>query len=391
LHVPPTGNADNVFLSIPSGESFTYEFTIPDSHPCGTFLYHPHQHELVAQQVFGGLGGQFLIRGGLDDIPEVKAAQEAFLFLKDFALDGRGRLLPPQHMAFMLGREGQLLTANGQVNPQLSIPAGGLLRLRLINASSSRFYRLALESHPFYLIARDGIPLAETVELEELLLVPGERADVLVRGNREPNQYRLLNLPYNRGGMGMMGGGMMGGGMMGGGMMGGRRGRGFEQQPDGGSPRTLATLTYSGQVEPLPLPRKLLPVEALPETKIVRRFVLNHAMSPGLGMIFLINGREYGHGRVDTQVSLNSVEDWEIINQGTMDHPFHLHTNPFQVISRNGKPAPYRAWQDTVLVPVRETVRLRVRFQNFVGKAVYHCHIHDHEDLGMMGVVEIRG
>ena len=108
-----------------------------------------------------------------------------------------------------MGREGQLITVNGQLNPSLSIPAGGLLRLRLLNVSPSRFYRLVLEDHPFYLMATDGGSLFELVELKELLLSPGEGAEVLVRGEREPGEYRLLNLAYNRGGMEMMGGGGM--------------------------------------------------------------------------------------------------------------------------------------------------------------------------------------
>ena len=87
LHVSPTGNADNIFLSLPSGESFTYEFAIPQNHPGGIFYYHPHLHEFVAEQVFGGLGGPFIIRGELDEIPEIKAAKDVLLFLKDFAVD----------------------------------------------------------------------------------------------------------------------------------------------------------------------------------------------------------------------------------------------------------------------------------------------------------------
>ncbi|MGK7872293.1 MAG: multicopper oxidase family protein [Xenococcaceae cyanobacterium] len=389
LHIPPTGNADNIFLSIPSGETLTYEFTIPQSHPGGTFYYHPHRHGLVAEQVFGGLGGLFVIRGELDEIPEIKAAQEVFLFLKDFALDANGRVQQPWHMAQMQGREGSLVTANGQVNPSVSIPKGGLLRLRLLNASSSRFYRLALEDHPLYLIATDGISLSEPVELRELLLTPGERVEVLVRGERSPGQYRLLALPYNRGAMGMMGRGM-GPGMMGRGMGPGRMGPRMEPS-DGGSPRTLATLTYAGQVNPLPLPGQLIPVEALPSPQRVRRFILNHSMGHRMGMVFLINGRAFDHRRVDTQVRLNGVEEWDIVNTGVMDHPFHLHTNPFQVMTRNGQPEPFRAWKDTVLVRVGETVRIRVRFSDFTGKTIYHCHILDHEDLGMMGTLEILG
>ena len=126
-------------------------------------------------------------------------------------------------------------------NPNFSLAGEGLLRWRILNASPSRFYRLALENHPFHLIATDGGALNEPVEVNELLLTPGQRAEVLVKGNQQPGQYRLLNLPYDRGSMGMMGGGMMGGGMMGG-MMGGNR--------DRNAPTALATVNYesSGRI-----------------------------------------------------------------------------------------------------------------------------------------------
>ena len=384
LHIPPTGNADNIFLKISSGEVFNYEFTIPDNHPGGTFYYHPHLHGWVARQVFGGLGGIFVIRGAMDAIPEIEAAQEVFLFLKDFSLDTSGRVPIPHHMEQMLGREGPLVTVNGRSNPDLFIPQDGLLRLRLVNASNARFYRLALEDHPLYLIAMDGISLSEPVELRELLLTPGERADILVRGEREPGQYRLLDLPYDRGSMGMMGPGM------GRGMMGPRMGPGGRNFSGEGTTRTLATLTYQGQVEPVPLPQQLIPVEALPAPQTVRRFSLNHGMSPGMGMAFFINGQTFNHQRIDTRVSLDTVEDWEIANTGTMDHPFHLHTNPFQVISRNDRAPELLAWKDTVVVRPGEVVRLRIRFADFLGKTVYHCHILDHEDLGMMGTVQME-
>ncbi|MEQ9368131.1 MAG: multicopper oxidase family protein [Coleofasciculus chthonoplastes F3-SA18-01] len=393
LHVSPTGNADNVFLEIPSGEQLTYNFTIPQNHPAGTFWYHPHLHGLVAKQVFLGLGGLFIVRGELDEIPEIEAAQEEFLVLQDFALDSGGQVITPHPMEQMHGREGQLITVNGQVNPTLSIPSGGLLRLRIANASPSRFYRLSLEEHLFYLIATEGGSISEPIEQQELLLTPGQRVEVLVRGEREPGEYRLLNRPYNRGSMGMMGGGMMGRdgmgrdgmghGRMGGGMM----GRG--QTNDSGNVEVLATLSYNGQVEPLPLPKRLIPVDALPEPETTRRFTFSHGMNPGQGMVFLINGKPFDHQRIDTQVQLNTVEDWELVNTGMMDHPIHLHTNHFQVIDRNGQPEPYRAWRDTVLVRVGETVRMRVRFADFLGKTVYHCHILDHEDLGMMGTIEM--
>jgi FtsP/CotA-like multicopper oxidase with cupredoxin domain len=379
LHVTPTGNGDNPFLMIPPTENLTYEFSIPKNHRSGTFWYHPHHHGFVAEQLFGGLAGLFIVRGELDDLPEIKAAKEEFLVLQDFALDRNGRIQPSNHMTIMRGREGRILTVNGQVNPNLSIPKGGLLRLRLLNASPARFYRLKLENHPFYLIATDGGAVAAPVELAELLLAPGERAEVLVRGDREPSQYRLLNLPYDRGGMGMMGGGHMMGGRMG--MMGDTQ----------RNPQVLATLTYRGSVSTLPLPQKLIPVEVLPAPKTVRRFELSMNMSPGMGMSFTFNGQTYDPNQINTQVQLNTVEDWELVNADPdlMDHPFHIHINSFQVLSRNGNAEPYRAWKDTVLVPKGETVRIRIPFRDFYGKTVYHCHILDHEDLGMMGIMNI--
>lgn len=375
LHIPPTGTGDNVFLEVPSGERYTYEFQIPLNHSAGTFWYHPHYHGLVAEQLFGGLAGLFIIRGDLDEIPEIQAAQEMFLVLKDFALDRDGNISSPGHMAQMTGRMGDLLTVNGQFNPILPITQGGLLRLRLLNASSSRFFWLSLEEHPFYLIATDGGAIAAPVEVNDLVLAPGERAEVLVRGDREPGQYHLLNQTFNAA-QGRMGRGRMGPH----GRMGGRHGQSTVE--------TLATLTYAGSTNEIPLPNQLIPVEPLPEPETVRQFTLNHGM--GQGMVFLINGQAFDHHRIDTEVTLNTVEDWDILNTGTMAHPFHVHVNMFQVVSQNGQPPPYAAWKDVVSVSPGESVRMRIPFRDYPGKTVYHCHVLDHEDRGMMGILDIQ-
>lgn len=115
------------------------------------------------------------------------------------------------------------------------------------------------------------------------------------------------------------------------------------------------------------------------------------AMGHGINMEFWFNGIPYAAQRIDIEAQLGTVEEWELVNvdPDRMDHPFHLHVNPFQVVSRNGQPEPYRAWKDTVLIKGGETVRIRVPFRTFAGKTVYHCHILDHEDLGMMGNIQI--
>ena len=370
LHVSPDGNSDNPFLEIPPGESLVYDLEIPPDHPAGTFWYHPHLHGRVAHQVSMGLSGFLIIRGGLDDYPEMNPAQEYLLMLKDFSIGPTGYVIAPTMMDRMQGREGNLLTVNGQIQPSLAIPENGLVRLRLLNASSSRFYHLRLQDHPMHIIALDGLALSETQTVDEILLAPGQRADVLISGDRPPGRYALLNLPYDRGGMGM-GMGMMS-----------RRGA----TPGGAT--TLAQLTYEGRADRIiPVPYRLGSVPMLePPNLPPRRFVLSEGMG-GMGMGFFINGRSFDHHRVDTRVRLNSTEEWEIVNTGMMDHPFHIHTNPFQVLASPGDPGV--VWRDTLIIPHGQTKRIRIRFADFAGRTVYHCHILDHEDLGMMGTLEM--
>ncbi|MEO1391138.1 MAG: multicopper oxidase family protein [Cyanobacteria bacterium J06634_6] len=376
LHISP--DIDNVFREVTAGGSYTYEFQIPDNHPAVTGWYHPHYHGLVAQQVFGGLAGPIIIRGDLDDIPEIQQAEEALLVLQDFdaALVESPEILSP--LAKKWGREGVVLLANGQQNPIIELPQDGLLRLRLINASASRIYQLQLKNHPWHLMATDRGAIAEPTELETLSLSPGERAELLIPGQRQPGSYPILSLPYDRGIGDMLS--AMGDAM---------------QQMPGLAPSkttTLATLRYAARQRtvPVPLPKQLIPVASIATPVTTREFVLNHGNDASTKTAgFIINNQAFAMGRVDTQVSLNTVEDWHIINKASMDHPFHLHTNRFQVIERNGKPESLRAWKDTVAIGGYETVTLRVKFEDFTGRTVYHCHILDHEDQGMMGIVEI--
>ncbi|MEL7357087.1 MAG: multicopper oxidase domain-containing protein [Cyanobacteria bacterium J06560_6] len=167
-----------------------------------------------------------------------------------------------------------------------------------------------------------------------------------------------------------------------------------QQMPGLAMPQTtaIATLRYvpRQRTGTLPLPKQLIPVEPLRPPDTTREYVLNHGNDTSASDTgFIINGKSFAMNRVDTQVSLNTVEDWRIINKASMAHPFHLHTNRFQVIERNGQPESLRAWKDTVAIGGYETVTLRVKFEDFTGRTVYHCHILDHEDQGMMGTVKI--
>ena len=368
LHIPPEGAADNIFLAVPPRESFDYAFRLPPNHPAGLFWMHPHVHGRAASQVSLGLALTLIVRGELDRIPEVASAREHILVLQDFELDGSGRPVAPAMAASMLGREGSLITVSGERNPQYAIAQDGMLRLRIVNASASRFYRIAIESHALHLIATDGGALAAPQGVDELLLTPGERRDVLVQGTRASGSYRLLNLPYDRG-AGMMGSG------------------------GSGTTVALATMTYQGRSEQSrSLPRSLISVPTLPSPSVRRTFELGNAMgmmaNGGMGMTFAINGREFDMARIDTRVRLRAVEEWEFINPTTMDHPMHIHTNAFQMVGGDG--VPERAWRDVALVKARSRARVRIQFDDFAGRTVQHCHILDHEDQGMMATLLIE-
>lgn len=210
-------------------------------------------------------------------------------------------------------------------------------------------------------IALDGRALRTPQWADEWLLAPGQRVDLLISGDRPAGSYRILTLPYDRGSTGMMG----------------------ASSPQ--SPLLLAYLNYSGTAERIvPVPERLLNVESLPAGTLQRRFVLTEGMMGA----FQINGRTFQAQRIDTVVQLGSTEDWEIENRGGMDHPFHMHINPFQLVGPDGVAAP--AWLDVVNVPRGSRRRIRIRFGDFPGRTLYHCHILDHEDLGMMGTLEIR-
>jgi FtsP/CotA-like multicopper oxidase with cupredoxin domain len=370
LHVAPTGTADNVFREVPPGDVASYGFQIPDDHPAGLFWLHPHLHGSVARQVSLGLAAPLIIRGALDAVPEVAAAREHVLVLQDFELDRSGRPIAPGMSALMGGREGDLVTVSGQTQPTYPIEQDGLLRLRLLNASASRFYRLSLEGHPMHIIATDGGSLAVPQQVDELLLAPGERRDVLILGSRTGGVYRLVNLPYSRGAAGMMGG-----------TLGSR------------NAFAIASVVYEGRAaSPRQVPQALGDVERLPAAGARRTFVLSESMGMmmgrGAGMRFLINGREFDHTRIDDRVRLGAVEEWEYINNTDMDHPMHVHTNAFQRVGADGQAEP--AWRDGIVVPARGRERIRIRFADFVGATVQHCHILDHEDQGMMSTMQIE-
>jgi FtsP/CotA-like multicopper oxidase with cupredoxin domain len=375
LHVSPSGHADNVFVAVADGASRTYTYEIPHDHRSGTFWYHPHMHEMVAPQVFGGLAGMIVVEDALDNLPELAGATERVLVLSDPPIGNSAKVLDASMMTKMRGREGDVVVVNGLVAPTIAAPAGTLEHWRVLNASPSRYYRLSLDGHQFTVIGTDGGRLTTPYDASEVVLAPGERVEVLITPSTA-GSYRLQALPYNRGSVGMGG-------------------------SAGSSARTLvATMTTTGTAPATAIPATLAPTASLalaPATS-QRELVLAMGMGGGnaggmgggMGRSFTINGKTFDPARTNITTKLGRVEEWTLTNTSPMDHPFHLHVWPFQVVARSDGAPITPGWKDTVNVPAGESVTVRVPLTDISGRTVYHCHILDHEDLGMMGVIEVN-
>ena len=154
------------------------------------------------------------------------------------------------------------------------------------------------------------------------------------------------------------------------------------------TPVTLLTLDPSGSADAPPIDRlAIAPVRPSIEAVDGRRRISFGGMGMGNGQ-FVIDGRSFDPGRIDSTGRLGTVEEWTITNNSMMDHPFHIHVWPFKVVERSdGTPDP--GWRDTVNVPTGGWVRFRMPITDFAGTTVYHCHILDHEDLGMMATIQV--
>jgi FtsP/CotA-like multicopper oxidase with cupredoxin domain len=363
LHLPVESDGSPLHPVAP-GEERVYTFTpLPGS--AGTYWYHPHPHYRTGFQVAKGLYGGIIVRAPDDPLPETLT--ERLLVLSDnrFLADGSLDIPEPHsHHArvdFENGREGDVLFVNGEVMPTLTIRSGEVQRWRVINASAGRFYRLSLPGHTFLHVGSDGGLFEHPVEVSEILLTSAERVELLVRGTEPPGfQTVLQSLPYDR----------------------------YIPQtrpPDWNQTRNLLTLQYSEEppMEPVALPEVLRPIPALdPADATATRLMV---MTQGM-----INGQVMDMDRVDVSTTLGATEIWEVQNLVGLDHPFHLHGFQFQVLDRDGVPEPFRSWKDVVNVPRHQTVRFIVRYDNYPGKWMFHCHILDHEDHGMMGIIEVN-
>ncbi len=369
LHVSPEEPADAMMVALNPGQSplasYNYVYDLSKEEPGHLNFYHPHIHGSVAEQYWAGLAGPLVIndQAGLS----VGDFENHVMVIKDLTLSGS---LPQAYTStsdFMRGKEGNLVMVNGLVNPVLSIRPGQVQRWQIVNACNARFLKLSLEKHNLWLIGTDGGLLDKPYKLTSpMVLAPGERIDVLVQASQTGGTFKFLSLPYDRGG-------------------------GTVQQV------TLLTLAVSGTsaFDAIPRDVKIGAKRLVMNTSSLTKRQMTLSMRMGKGYI---NGISFTSMENSYKImsSLDDYEVWEISNMSGMDHPFHQHVNSCQVLSITGGDSAYSslytsipAWKDVVIVPKMGKITILVPVMDWEGMTMFHCHIVEHEDIGMMGVWDI--
>jgi FtsP/CotA-like multicopper oxidase with cupredoxin domain len=363
-HVSPSGIADNVLRSMEPGGTYPVEIDFPDDHTRGTYWYHPHQHGSADFQVASGMVGALIVEGDFADIPEIAVARERVMVLGQVVFDG---LRTVEDFELLWSETAtRFHTINGQRQPTIRLRPGEVQRWRIVNAGYQDDARLHLDGHELHVIAYDGITLDRMETTTELLMGPGQRADVLVKAGAAGN-YLFSALPNDQG------------------------------YPSASGP--LANVVVEGEPLAMELPAALSPspLAPIPDSELTGSrevvFSVNAPEAEAAGHYnefdFLVDGKVFDPDRVDHRIALGSVEEWTIVNKHFHDHIFHIHINPFLVTQINGEAVEHPVWRDTVIVPRYGSLTFRTRFIDFTGRYVLHCHMMNHEALGMMQLVEV--
>jgi FtsP/CotA-like multicopper oxidase with cupredoxin domain len=367
LHVPARwdGGPHQV---IEPGKIWRPEFTIRQQ--AATLWYHPHAMGLTGEHVYRGLAGLFIIEDEVSDalaLPKDYGIDDIPLVFQDrrFYEDGSFAYVRSMHDV-MHGVIGNFLLVNGALKPFVDVPRG-LVRLRLLNGSNSSIYRLYLaDSQPLQVIASDGGFLSRPAAVEDVILSAGERAEVVVDfSGYSPGDGLVMMV----------------------------------DQHNGNTYEALQLRVMPQSAQQTELVTELREQAPIPEASADRTRLFAMETMSGMGMMggnrLAINGKKMDMNRIDEKIPLGSTEIWEIENRSAtmmqLPHSMHLHVVQFNIIDRNGRPpAPLEAGRkDTVLLWPGDRVRIIARFVDYTGIYMYHCHMLEHEDDGMMGQFEV--
>ncbi|MDT3397489.1 multicopper oxidase domain-containing protein, partial [Streptomyces sp. B1866] len=353
------------------GETTVWErtYTYPMNQRAATLWYHDHRMDFTGPAVWFGLAGFHLVHDDEEDaLPLPRGGRDLPLMVSDRSFTADGRFAYPAldptgqkpgvTDTYMEGVLGDVILVNGAPWPVHQVRRLRY-RLRLLNNSNSRHYRLALDPPPpggggLVQIGGDGGLLERPVPHDALDFAPAERFDVVVdfARYRPGTRVRLVNRLGAGGTAHVMR---------------------FDVSPSAKAP-----------ADDTRVPPKLSAIPRLDPAKAVQTRSFRFRRS-GDGRGWGINSRPYVPGNAHARIKGDTTELWRIVSDS--QHPVHVHLNPFQVVGRNGRaPGPYDAgWKDTVNLDAGEWVELAVRFTDYPGQYLMHCHNLEHEDMGMMG------
>ncbi|WP_433254726.1 multicopper oxidase family protein [Streptosporangium sp. CA-135522] len=351
-HVPPDSDGHPMDVIAP-GSSRTYVY--PNNQLGATLWYHDHAHHLESEHVYRGLAGFYLLKDQTEaSLPLPRGGYDVPLMFRDAQFDDQGKLL------YANGgfRERTTVLVNGLPQPYFQVKARKY-RLRLLNACNDRDLAFTMANGEFVQIGSDGGLLPAPVPTTKVGVWPGERVEVVVDFSRYPvgSQVVLVNE------------------------------RGNDE-----ATRNVMRFDVVGEAPDFSsVPETLRPLPDLGEATVTRDVVFKLDLTTGM---FLIDGKVFDPARVDQQVKRGTTEIWRISNPDTrpaVPHNMHLHLAQFQVLERNGRPVSGHeaGLKDTVTVLSGGTASFKVRFEEYTGRYVYHCHLLDHSSMGMMAQMEI--
>jgi blue copper oxidase len=346
--------------------------------PAATLWFHPHAHHETARQTYMGLAGMMIVDDGADarlGLPRTFGVDDLPIILQDREFDSDGSIAyDPDNLDVVYGARGGTIIVNGAITPVAKVPPG-LVRLRLLNAANAQNFELRFrDQRAFYVIASDGGFLSAPVALTQLTISPAERFEILV-DFADRKAVALETGPDEEMGV-------------------------FGRVAADGSADYIPVMRFEPTMTtPMvrELPTRLVdPPPANPASAVRRRqFVLNSGICASrqagvhANMVALIgiNGKTHDMSRIDVETKLGTTEVWEVVAIG-MAHPFHIHGASFRILSIEGAPPPAHlaGWKDVALV--EDKAELLVAFNRPATREhpfMYHCHILEHEDAGLMG------
>jgi len=359
MSVSPQGSSDNVFIHVQPGETFRYEVRIPASgrQGPGLFWYHPHAHGFVNDQVLGGMSGALVVDGIEQLFPLLHGLPERFFLIKHVKLDD----------------ESEIVSINGQVNPAVVMRAGEMQFWRIAHIGASKFFRFGVEGISLYVVATDGHALSRPRRISEFFIGPGERIDAIAVAP-PAGKYPMRTISFQN-----------------------------EAWRPPEPVLQLAVVSSSGSSSSAAIEDEILRqrgagpqwIDEIRAAPIARRRTLVYSRTADR-KVFMIDGHVIDEARTDQTVKLGDTEEWTVVNMDQQYHSFHIHQTPFLVTEVGGVSSNDDSLRDTFSVPPATDqgpglLRVVIPFTDpvIVGRFVYHCHAVDHEDKGMMGVIQV--